>query len=197
MPDARFQPVSHYVSSQWEARRGSLERSLSTSPDSQCSWLWRIRLRICTYLLRRYGAVRETREESDQPRTQLPSRPRSFAEAIPNRPVVPLREVQRRTQIRDRQHPALERLAGLGDDTRERTATIVRREKAKQSRCEAIWDPIAHVSLRILQAVAALLVVAVLAAVAVTYPVPYMAIVFVTSSALAVTWWTSLRSPRG
>ncbi len=195
MPDAKFQPVSHYVSSQWEARRGSLERSLSTSPDSQCSWLWRIRLRICTYLLRRYGSVAP--RQDDRSRTQLPESPGSFAVTTPTRPVIPLLEIQRRTQIRDRQHPALERLAGVGDDTRERTAAIVRREKAKQSRCEAIWDPIAHVSLRILQAVAALLVVAVLAAVAVTYPVPYMAIVFVTSSALAVTWWTSLRSPRG
>ena len=197
MPDIRFQPASVEVTSEWQARRGSLERSLSTSPDSRCSWLWRIRLRICTYLLRRYGAVREMRDDApsqgDQPWTELTVAPKILCRNNPSRPVVPLWEIQRRTQIRDRQHPTLERLAGVGHDTRERTAIVVNREQERQSRYEAIWDSIAHVSLRLVQALGALLAVGVLVSVALIYPMPYIAIVFVTSSALAIAWWRSLR----
>lgn len=163
MPDVRFQFTSPDAASQWKARRSSLDRSLSTLPDSQWSWLWQIRLRICTFLIRRYGSLAD---RDDAPKrvdcspAQLTESTEPFATTNPIRRVIPVRELRRRTRLRDRQSPTLEHLAAVGRDTRELTAILLLREEAKESRRQAIEDDIVPVLLVLLFTCGALLTIA-------------------------------------
>ena len=192
MPDIRFRSASLETSSRWEARRGSLERSLTLFPESRSSWLWRLELRICTFLVRRYGFLPDARDDApshaDQSTTRLsdPSPPLARPDAI--RRVIPVMEMRRRIHIRTRQHPTLERLAVAGHDARERTLIIVKREAAKQTRYEATWDRIAHYLRMLLIAFGAAVIIMILVGVALVFALPLSVIarVLVASSALTL-----------
>ncbi len=176
MPDIRFRSASLETSSRWEARRGSLERSLTLFPESRSSWLWRLELRICTFLVRRYGFLPDARDDApshaDQSTTRLsdPSPPLARPDAI--RRVIPVMEMRRRIHIRTRQHPTLERLAVAGHDARERTLIIVKREAAKQTRYEATWDRIVRISSVLLVAFGAVVIGMILGRVALAFALP-------------------------
>ncbi len=176
MPDIRLRSASLETSSRWEARRGSLERSLTLFPESRSSWLWRLELRICTFLVRRYGVLPDARNDApsqaDQSTTRLrdPFPPPARSDSIQR--VIPVMEMRRRIHIRARQHPALERLADVGHDARERTLRIAAREEAKQSRYEATWDRIALISRVLLVAFGAVVTGMILGRVALAFAQP-------------------------
>ncbi len=192
MPDVRFRSASPEISSQWEARRGSLERSLTLFPESRSSWLWHLELRICTFLVRRYGILPDARNDApsqaDQSTTRLsdPFPPLARSDSI--RWVIPAMEMRRRIHIRTRQHPTLARLADVGHDTRERTLIIVKREEAKQARYEATWDRIAHFTRGLLIAFGAAVIIMILAGIALAFAIPVGVIsrVLVASSVLTL-----------
>ena len=176
MSDVSFRSASPKISSQWEARRGSLERSLALFPDSSSSWLWRLELRICTFLVRRYGILPDPRNDApsqgDQSTTRLsdPCPPLAGSDSL--RRVIPAMEVRRRIQIRTRQHPTLERLADVGHDARERTSIIVKREAARQARHDAMWDRIDSCIKVLLIAFGAAVIIMILVGVALAFAIP-------------------------
>ena len=200
MRDIRFRSAAIEISSQWEVQRGCLEHSLAVSPESRSAWLWRIQLRICTFLIRRYGGPpgppidAPTQADQSTARSFDPSPEPGRAASI--RRVFPSVEKRRRLHIRTRQHPSLERLAVVGDDARGRTARLVQREVAKQASCQATWDRIAFFSMALLIAVVAFLMIMILVAVALIYSIP-MGVIrgllimssVLTLTVLAVTRW--------
>jgi hypothetical protein len=159
-------------------------------------------LRICTFLIRRYGCPVDGRHDTsfraERFTARLPDPPPVHAGAASIRPMSPAVEKQRRLLIRTGQHPTLERLAAVGGDARERTVMLVQREDAKQARCQATWDRIAFFATALLIAVGAFLAIMILVAVALIYSIPMEVIrgllimsSVVTLTVLAVTRWCS------
>ena len=50
----------------WKTREEELRERIATDPTNSASWLWAIQLRICTYLLRRYGREQKSDPSPDQ-----------------------------------------------------------------------------------------------------------------------------------
>ena len=163
MADERSPAAPVGVNFLWEARRESLRRCLTSFPDSEWSWLWQIRLRICTYLLRRYHDLPDdsgdVRARADHARSRLADTSGPIAIANPIHRVFPEAEQLRRIQIRASQCVVLERLAVVGTDARERAVRRAVLEEERHARFAGRRDRFERVVLPVLVGVAALLTI--------------------------------------
>ena len=108
----------------WNRRGEELRERLAADPTHHAAWLWAIRLRICTYLVRRYGGGHEsdssTPETADRPVASL----RSPSTLHATERALSIEECEHREQFRHRCHETLVRLQPLVADARSRSLLV-------------------------------------------------------------------------
>jgi hypothetical protein len=140
--------VAHRTS--WRTRRSALSRRLESSPADEWSWLWRLRVRVYDYMLRRYapgsrGNGADAREGDDAPAVAAAARVETaepFATESAARRLISAEEQRRRAEIAARFGAVLthiERAAAPGRDASvESGSRVVRKiERAALARARA------------------------------------------------------------
>ena len=123
----------------WNARSEELRERIAMDPANDASWLWAIQLRICTYLLRRYGREQksDTSPELDAKDSVTVIHPRKTFNAT--RPPHSYDENVHRARFRHRCQETLVRLQSLVADARTRSLQRADSEVklAHERRCRA------------------------------------------------------------
>ncbi len=123
----------------WKTREEELRERIAMDPTNSASWLWAIQLRICTYLVRRYGRKqkRGTSPELDAKDSVTVIHPRKTFHAT--RPPHSYDENVHRARVRHRCQDPLVRLQSLVADARTRSLQRADTEVklARERRCRA------------------------------------------------------------
>lgn len=112
----------------WNSRGEELRERLAADPTHHAAWLWAIRLRICTYLVRRYGSGHESDSKPDVVAERSITTPRSSSTHHVTERALSFEECEHREQFRHRCHEALVRLQPLVADARSRSLQVAESE---------------------------------------------------------------------
>lgn len=127
----------------WNNRADELREWLATDPTNGAAWLWRIQLRICTYLVRRYGReqARDARRGAGVMGSATARRPFGGGQFAQDALPPDAREL--RAQFRNRCHETLTRIQPLVGDARDRSVRLadaqIRRTIRRRRRLQRRW----------------------------------------------------------
>ncbi|NNF44686.1 MAG: hypothetical protein HKN62_16900 [Phycisphaerales bacterium] len=124
----------------WHTRRVALQRHLEIEPDAERSWLWRLHLRICTYLLRRYGNLERPAGMPPEPTPPEPAAELGELSTTPCPRVaeLPADQLSHRSGSRSRFCRLLEGHASIGEHVREEAAAAAERERRSTLRSDRL-----------------------------------------------------------
>ena len=131
--------VSRLIAS-WNARGEELRERIAMDPTNNASWLWAIQLRICTYLLRRYGREQKSDTSPDPEAKDSVTLFQPLKTFHATRPAHSYDESEHRARFRHRCHETLVRLQSLVADARSRSLQAADSEVklALERRCRAL-----------------------------------------------------------
>ena len=127
----------------WNSRADELHEWLATDPTNSAAWLWRIQLRICTYLVRRYGREQAGGARRGAGVMGSTAAPRPSGGGHVAQDALPPDARELRAQFRDRCHETLTRIQPLVGDARDRSVRLadaqIKRMIRRRRRLQRRW----------------------------------------------------------